>query len=186
MVETPLVSEGRRIVMCKHVPWVERTFSFDFPAGQYRELLERLRGAPARVEDRTRALPANVLTLRPGSKWSIQEHVGHLVDVESLFSARLDEFEAGAEVLRAADMSNRATEEARHNERVLTDIFRDFRRERGTLVARLEALPPDFFARGSLHPRLKRPMRLADMLLFQAEHDDYHMARITELIQALL
>lgn len=172
--------------MCRHVPWVERTFSFDFPAGQYRELLERLRGGPARVEDRTRALPTSVLTLQPGGKWSIQQHVGHLGDLESLFSGRLDDFEAGAEVLRAADMSNRATEEARHNERVLTDLFRDFRRERGALVARLDALPPEFFTRSALHPRLERPMRLADMLLFHAEHDDYHMARITELIRALL
>jgi hypothetical protein len=28
------------------------------------------------------------------------------------------------------------------------------------------------------------PMRAVDMLFFQAEHDDYHLARITELIRA--
>ncbi len=171
--------------MCKHVPWVERTFSFDFPAGQYRELLERLRGTPARVEERVRGVSAAARTTRVEGKWSIQEHVGHLVDLEPLFAGRLDEFEAGAEVLRAADMTNRATEAARHNERDLETIFEDLRGARGTLLGRLEALPPEAFARSARHPRLNRPMRLADMLLFHSEHDDYHLARITELLRKL-
>lgn len=172
--------------MCKHVPWVERVFAFDLPVGQYREQLERLRGGPARVEDRVRAVPAGIRTLKSGGKWSIQEHVGHLFDLEALFIGRLGEFEAGAEVLRTADMQNRATDEARHNERALADILNDFRTVRGTLVARLEALPPEFFARSARHPRLNRPMRVVDMLVFHADHDDYHLARMTELIRSFL
>jgi hypothetical protein len=27
------------------------------------------------------------------------------------------------------------------------------------------------------------PMRLVDMVFFQAEHDDYHLARISELMR---
>jgi hypothetical protein len=33
---------------------------------------------------------------------------------------------------------------------------------------------------------LKVQMRLVDMLFFQAEHDDYHLARISELKKLLL
>ena len=36
-------------------------------------------------------------------------------------------------------------------------------------------------ARTALHLRLNIPMRLVDMILFQAEHDDYHLARSGEL-----
>lgn len=33
----------------------------------------------------------------------------------------------------------------------------------------------------ALHPRLKKGMRTMDLFLFVAEHDDHHLARITEL-----
>ncbi len=171
--------------MGQHVPWVDRTFSFDFPAGHYREILERLRGTPARAEDRVRNIQTAILTVCPGGKWSIQQHLGHLADLESLLVERLDDFESAAAALRAADMHNRATEEARHNDRVLTDVLRDLRRERSVLMQRLDALPSAFFSRSAMHPRLERPLRVVDMLLFHAEHDDYHMARITELVRAL-
>ena len=58
-----------------------------------------------------------------------------------------------------------------------------FRRDRMALVGRLDALEPDDFARSALHPRLNQPMRLCDMMFFQAEHDDHHLATITELIK---
>ena len=34
-----------------------------------------------------------------------------------------------------------------------------------------------------LHPRLKTPMRTMDLFLFVVEHDDHHLARISELLQ---
>ena len=49
----------------------------------------------------------------------------------------------------------------------------------------LGTFEPDVFARTSLHPRLKQPMRLADHLYFVAEHDDHHVAKIWELIDTL-
>jgi len=35
--------------------------------------------------------------------------------------------------------------------------------------------------RTALHPRLQQPMRVLDMAFFTAEHDDHHLARMTEL-----
>ncbi len=37
--------------MIRQTPWLEPSFNFDFPAGLYPCLLERLRGTPARVEE---------------------------------------------------------------------------------------------------------------------------------------
>ena len=34
-----------------------------------------------------------------------------------------------------------------------------------------------------LDPRLRTPMRLIDLGFFVAEHDDHHLARITELLK---
>ena len=41
--------------MPNRVPWTERKFNFDFPADIFPELIERVRGTPARVEEIVRA-----------------------------------------------------------------------------------------------------------------------------------
>jgi uncharacterized damage-inducible protein DinB len=169
--------------MSQHLKWTDRSFQFTFPVEVYPEMVERLRGTPARLEDRVKSIVPGVRTKRDGERWSIQENVGHLLDLESLFNRRLDEYLAGAEVLQAADMSNRKTFEADHNERAMAAILTDFRVRRMQLVERLDSLAPENFAAVAHHPRLNQPMRLVDMLFFQAEHDDYHLARISELIR---
>ena len=169
--------------MPNKVPWTQRTFDFDFPVDRYPQLLERLRGTPSRVEQIVRSLSPDVLVKRDGETWSIQENIGHLADLESLFRERLDDFETGAPTLRAADMSNKKTHEAAHNTRPINEILNEFRTLRRQLVAQLEALPPADFSRTARHPRLQQPMRIVDMLLFHAEHDDYHLARIRALVR---
>jgi hypothetical protein len=165
------------------VPWTSRKFEFNFPAELYPEMIERVRGTPARVEDLVSALPESILTRRDGERWSIQENIGHLLDLEDLFSGRLDDFDAARSTLRAADMTNRKTHDARHNDQAIQTILSEFRSARITLVERLERSEPEFFARTAHHPRLNKPMRVVDMLYFQSEHDDYHLARISELIR---
>ena len=161
--------------------WTDRHFSFDLPEDLFPVVVERLRGTPARIEDKVRGLSPTVLTRRDGDAWSIQEHVGHLLDLDELHTGRLDDFLAGAEVLRAADVTNRKTWEADYNERPIADLLASFRRERERFVARLDGWDPELVSLTALHPRLKQPMRVIDMALFTAEHDDHHLARMTEL-----
>lgn len=168
--------------MTRIYKWTDRKFDFSFPAEIYPEIVERVRGTPARLEDRLNELSPDLLTMRDGDSWSIQENAGHLLDLESLFSQRLDEYLAGAAQLHAADMTNRKTYEAHHNGVAIETILGSFRAERMKLMTRLDELEADVFARVSLHPRLNAPMRLVDMLFFQAEHDDHHLARISEII----
>ncbi len=168
--------------MPNKVPWTQRTFDFDFPVDRYPQLLERLRGTPTRVDQIARSLSPYVLVKRDGQTWSIQENIGHLADLESLFTGRLDDFEAGAQELRAADMTNRKTYQAMHNARPINEILDEFRSLRQQLIARLEALAPADFSKTARHPRLQKPMRIVDMLLFHAEHDEYHLERIGELV----
>ncbi|HJX29706.1 MAG TPA: DinB family protein [Thermoanaerobaculia bacterium] len=163
--------------------WTERKFDFTIPEALFPVVVERLRGTPARLEDRVRGLPPDILTRRDGDAWSIQEQIGHLLDLDELHSGRLDDFLAGAEVLRAADMANRKTWEARHNERPIEELLAGFRRERMCFVARLDAWDPDLVSLTALHPRLGKPMRVLDMAFFTAEHDDHHLAEITKLIR---
>ncbi|HYY57003.1 MAG TPA: DinB family protein, partial [Pyrinomonadaceae bacterium] len=89
--------------MIRTIAWFEREFSFDLPVWMYPNVMERLRGTPARLEDRVGSLPPELLTRRDGDKWSIQEHTGHLLDLGPLDIARLDDYTAGSESLRPAD-----------------------------------------------------------------------------------
>jgi hypothetical protein len=168
--------------MIRTIAWFEREFSFDLPVWMYPNVIERLRGTPARLEDRMGSLGAERLVRRDGEQWSAQEHAGHLLDLGSLDIARLDDYEAGSESLRPADLRNRKTYEADHNSQAIADIIRAFRAERAEFVRRLEQYDEAFISRSAMHPRLKTGMRVLDFAFFIAEHDDHHLARITELI----
>lgn len=163
--------------------WFDRKFEFTFPAEQYPNLCVRLRGTPARLEDLVRGARPQDLVRKPGGKWSAQEHAGHLLDLEPLWLSRVEDFVRGGEVLTAADLSNRKTEEAHHNQRSAQEILGNFRKARARLLSRLETLEPAQISRTMLHPRLKTPMRLLDHLFFVAEHDDHHLAKIWELLR---
>ena len=170
--------------MVKRMRWVEREFEFNLPLGVFPCVLERLRGTPARVEELVRGLPPGLLTERREGKWSAQEHVGHLYDLDELHEGRLEDYARGLEVLRAADMTNRKTEEAGHNSARLEDLLALFRAARASFVRRLESMTEEEVGRSALHPRLGRQMRVIDLALFVAEHDDHHLASVRELSKA--
>ena len=162
-------------------PWFERHFTFDFPPEKSPDIIERLRGTPVRVEELVRGLSSGILTRRDGEAWSIQENVGHLPDIEPLWIGRIDDMLGGAEVMREADLTNKTTHEADHNSHALSELFTGFRKVRGQLIDRLESLSIERAAKSSIHPRTKLRMRIIDLCLFTADHDDYHLARISEL-----
>jgi len=172
--------------MQTRINWTERKFDFSFPTGIYPELIERLRGAPPRLEEHCHSLAGSILTRQQDGRWSMQENAGHLLDLETLVQQRIEEYRSGSTALHAADMSNRKTYEANHNDLPIDSLLSAFRRERSITVKTLVELPAEVFSRVAKHPRLNVDMRLVDMLFFQAEHDDYHLTRISELRQALV
>jgi uncharacterized damage-inducible protein DinB len=168
--------------MIEKKPWLERVFPFDLPLSMFPNVLERLRGTPARLEDRVRDVPSECLVLRPGEAWSVQETLGHLLLVEGLWIGRLDDFLAGAKELRPAGYDPRRVEEARFNERPLAELLAAFRAARIHHVGRLEDLGSSDVERTAFHPRLKRTVNVLDMMVFAAEHDDHHLARVTQML----
>ncbi len=167
----------------KRTKWVERRFAFDLPVGVFPSVVERLRGTPARLEELARGLPVETLTAKPGGAWSIQEQVGHLLDLDELHEGRLEDYRAGLAALRPADMTNRKTVEAGHNDAPLEQILAAFRSAREGFVRQLESLGEEEAAASALHPRLAKQMRVFDLAYFVAEHDDHHLAIISELLR---
>jgi uncharacterized damage-inducible protein DinB len=161
--------------------WFDRKFELGLGPDAAPELLERLRSTPERLANAVRGLPPEILTRQHEGKWSIQENAGHLFDLESLWDQRLDDYDVGTADLRPADLENRKTHAAAHNERAISDILADFGVVRGKIVDRLAGMTPSELARTALHPRLQQPMSVVDLCLFVAEHDDHHLRTIDEL-----
>lgn len=169
--------------MVERLEWIKRQFTFELPFGMYPNVVERLRGTPARLEELTRDLPNETLTHRVADKWSIQEQAGHLLDLEELGMIRLDDFEAGRDPLTAADMANQKTFAADHNASAIDTVLAAFRKERMEFVRRLEGYDEAFVQLTAFHPRLRARICVIDLAFFIAEHDDHHLARISELIR---
>jgi len=170
--------------MSRVLRWFDRRFESSFPVELVPNLSARLRGTPPRLEAMMTGWPRNILTRKVHQEWSAQENAGHLLDMESLWLSRVADYLAASDQLTTADLGNRTTEDAKHNERPLEQLLSEFRTARARLVTQVDDLDALHFARPIPHPRLKTPMRLADHLYFVAEHDDHHLARIWELVNA--
>lgn len=163
--------------------WFERKFALGLPVWMFPNVVERLRGTPARAEDLLRGVAPEILARRDGERWSAQEHLGHLLDLGWLDAARVRDFAEGRGTLTAADVRNTKTHEANHNARNSGELLAEFRADRAELVRRLEEFDDERAARTALHPRLGQPMSVTDWAYFVAEHDDHHLAAMTELLR---
>jgi uncharacterized damage-inducible protein DinB len=164
--------------------WFDRKFELGLGGSAAPELLERLCRTPERLANAVSGLSPDVLTRRREGKWSIQENAGHLFDLEALWDQRLDDYDAGATELHPADVENRKTHEAAHNDRPISDIVAKFSAARGRIVDRLARMSPAELNRTALHPRLRQPMSVVDLCFFVAEHDDHHLRTIHEIRDA--
>jgi uncharacterized damage-inducible protein DinB len=162
--------------------WFERQFNFDLPLTDFPNIIERLRGTPERLSEIVSSIPQTILTRRDNDSWSIQENVGHLGDLESLWLKRTQDFQSGKKQLTPADLENRFTHEANHNARSLSDLLAVFRAARLKHTSVLESLDHQAINNTAVHPRMGLAMRLVDHVFFVAEHDDHHLAIITSII----
>jgi uncharacterized damage-inducible protein DinB len=161
--------------------WLERKFKFDLPQEDFNSILIRLLETPDKVEQLVLSISPDLLIKKTNSGWSIQEHIGHLVDLEELHEGRITDFKEGNVVLRAADMKNIKTEESNHNMKDIKELLTQMRELRTKFVYRLKELDDKVLAHVVLHPRLNQPMRPVDMAYFVAEHDEHHINSMIEL-----
>lgn len=165
--------------------WFDRTFEFGLPPSALPDILERLRRAPVRVREVLERTPAGIRTQRVDGRWSVQEHAGHLLDLEALWLRRLEDLAAGRPSLHPADLDNRRTHEAGHNARDPREIADGFETARAALLARAAALDAAQLAHTAVHPRLQRPMSAVDHCYFIAEHDDHHLEIMQTMVREL-
>lgn len=169
----------------EQVKWFERDFSAKPTQNVFPSVMERLSGTPARLEEKFKGVSTDILVIRLSDTWTIKENVGHLTDLEPLWQGRLNDVLSGETELRPTDLQNSKTSLANHNATSMGDLLRSFRHVRKYTISLLEELKQEDVFKSALHPRLKTPMRILDLFLFVAEHDDHHLARMTELVKSI-
>jgi uncharacterized damage-inducible protein DinB len=167
----------------KRVLWFNRKFDFSSSQNIFPSIIERLWGTPIRLEEKLRSAPADITTINVDGSWSIRQNIGHLTDVEPLWQGRVDDILSGKPTMRPADLQNTKTRQANHNNVPLDVLLKDFRQVRKQTLDMLEGFSEEDIFKTALHPRLNTPMKMMDLFLFVAEHDDHHLARISELLK---
>jgi uncharacterized damage-inducible protein DinB len=171
---------SRLQMLMKKTEWFNRKFDLIEDTGRLPTILERLEGTTVRIENIIRQLDKNQLIHKTDDKWSIQEEVGHLSDLEPLWLARVHELIKGTDILQAADLKNQKTHQANHNAKDIQSLLDEFKSQRNELVTTIRNMTDEQQQNTSLHPRLKTPMRVVDLAFFVAEHDDHHLATMRE------
>src|SRR5258706_13193361 len=120
--------------------WFDRKFDFSFSQNIFPSIIERLKGTPTRLEEKVQAISNSNAIAKTNGRWSVKENIGHLIDLEPLWMGRLEDILNKEEHLRAADLTNRKTDEANHNARNLEELLKEFRSIRKRSISRLEKL----------------------------------------------
>ncbi len=165
--------------------WTDRSFDLSFPIEKWPDLLERVRGTPARVASMVHGIDEGLLARSDGKGWTVKQNLGHLIDLGYLPLQRIEQILAGEAELIGADMTNAKTNQANHNVVSIDELLAAFSSERQNLVSKFESLSDEDWGKSALHPRLRQPMRIVDIAYFDSEHDDYHLARMRQLIKSL-
>ena len=168
--------------MVLQTPWFQRSFNFDFPVTIYPVIFSRLEGTLFRLNAILQNADDEWCSYNENG-WSVKEHLGHLSDLEDLWRKRLNDFRENKTILTAADLNNTKTKEARHNEKTLDQLMQAFVVERQKILETVYDFDSVMLSRLSVHPRLNQTMRLIDSLYFVAEHEDHHIAAISNLLR---
>ncbi len=169
----------------KQVKWFDRKFNFETQQNIFPSIVERLADTPLRLENKFKKLNPTILGEKINNTWSIKENAGHLIDLEPLWQGRFEDIKNGQLELRVTDLANSQTDLANHNEVQVDELLHKFRVIREKTIKLIEDIDEDLIFQSALHPRLKTPMRTMDLFLFVAEHDDHHLARITDISKIL-
>jgi hypothetical protein len=162
-----------------NLPWFERNLKFGHPKEMLPYFLERLEGSIVRIREKVNGVDDKILSVKLNDKWSVKQNIGHLAEVDAIANKRLDEMASGI-----SPMSPAVFEPEDYNPWPIEKVVELFKTNRLKNLEKYQSLPENDLLKSSLHPRLKVQMTPVDLAWFDAEHDDHHMLKISEIIKS--
>jgi hypothetical protein len=163
--------------MMNTLPWFERSLTFGYPAEMLPFFLERLHGTAIRIQVKVEGVSDNILSEKLNGKWSVKQHIGHLAEVDEIANKRLNEMVKGI-----SPMSPAVFEPQDYNPWPIENVIESFKTTRLKNIEKYKTLSTADLQRSSLHPRLQKQMTPVDLAWFDAEHDDHHLVKISEIL----
>lgn len=163
--------------------WINRKFDFGFQKEYLPFMIERVKATSARIAEMIEGKSEAELSRRNGNEWSVKEHIGHLIDLEELHSARVDQFKEGLTELQPADMSNKKTYEANHNLKSTGDLLAELKTVRRHFIKAVLEIKEEKLEHKAMHPRLRQQISITDLVYFVAEHDNQHLTIMGMLLK---
>lgn len=139
------------------------------------ETVGLLRETPIILADLVKKLDKTLLVAKPEEKWSIQEHAGHLLTIESLWIARFDDFVLGKPFLRPWNGTNADTDAGQFNLQAISQILDDFASIRNAHMNLLEKYLPKQDEMTCHHQGKGIDLTLRAHLEMMLKHDQDHL-----------
>lgn len=163
-------------------PWSDRELAFGKGLDELPVLLERVNGTAARLVQLTAHVPRERLHLRPFGRWSVAEHIGHLIYLQDRLDERVDDFAARRPELCWIDLSHQGPVVESHRNQDLGDLIEEFRLKRDYFVRRVKELDPGAVRHRAVNRCRGVSMTIVDTVLYVADHDDHHLASMRSIL----
>jgi len=170
----------------KQEKWVNRKFTFSNDDNNFSSTIEMLKGTSIILKDKISKVESEehfMMTL--DGKWTILENIGHLIDLEQLWLERIRDILENNEKMRSFYLKKRKFQSANYNNRNVLELISEFTEKRNKLIEKLENMTEVEIYKTAIHPRLKTPMSIMNLLFMTAMHDYHHLSRINVIIKDL-
>ncbi len=139
-------------------------------------LVERALGTPARIALLVQGSPSERMELRVTGRWSVKDHLAHLILLDERVEVRADDLEVRRTKLSPIDLTDQDRYLDHHRGRTFGDMIEEFRLRRNYLVDRFVQMDATALRHRAEHPCRQLSMTAVDQLLYLVEHDDHHLA----------
>ena len=153
--------------------------------GELKKHIEAAEKSPKEIAAAVSGLAPAVLGYKPApGKWSIQEILGHLADVEIIYAHRLRQMLADKEPVIAPIDQDAWARNLGYLETPAPELVALYGLNRHHNVRLLKRLKPEDLARTAFHPEIQRNVTVADLVGRMSTHGANHLEQIERLKKA--
>ena len=153
--------------------------------GELKKHIEAAEQRPKEIAAAVSGLAPAVLRYKPApGKWSIQEILGHLADVEIIYAHRLRQMLADKEPVIAPIDQDAWARNLGYLETPAPELVALYGLNRHHNVRLLKRLKPGDLERTAFHPEIQRNVTVADLVGRMSTHGANHLEQIERLKKA--
>jgi hypothetical protein len=153
--------------------------------GELKKHIEAAEKSPKEIAAAVSGLAPPVLRYKPApGKWSIQEILGHLADVEIIYAHRLRQMLADKEPVISPIDQDAWARHLGYLETPAPELVALYGLNRHHNVRLLKRLKPEDLARTAFHPEIQGNVTVADLVGRMSAHGANHLEQIERLKKA--